>query len=64
MARDRHRLNRLRKDKKTQPAEIEKLFQHGGEKLRAEGVRIESLAAIESMEPGVIRFGWYFHKPT
>ena len=27
MARDRHRLNRLRKDKKTQPAEIEKLFE-------------------------------------
>lgn len=35
---------------------IEKRFQHGGEALRAEGVRIESLAAIESMEPGVIHF--------
>jgi ATP-dependent helicase HrpA len=27
MARDRHRLNRLRKDKKTETAEIEKLFE-------------------------------------
>ena len=36
---------------------IEKSFQRGGESLRADGVRIEALAAIESMEPGVIRFG-------
>lgn len=35
---------------------IEKTFQQGGTKLRSEGIRIESLASIESMEPGVIRF--------
>jgi len=35
---------------------IEKCFQRGGDNLRAEGLRIESLAAIESMEPGVIHF--------
>lgn len=35
---------------------IEKRFQGGGESLRAEGVRIESLAIIDSMEAGVIRF--------
>lgn len=35
---------------------IEKRFQGGGEPLRAEGVRIESLAVIDSMEAGVIRF--------
>ncbi|MDR3561171.1 MAG: xanthine phosphoribosyltransferase [Negativicutes bacterium] len=35
---------------------IEKRFQHGGEELRAGGVRIEALAAITSMEPGVIHF--------
>ena len=35
---------------------IEKRFQHGGDGLRAEGVRIEALAAIDSMEPGVIHF--------
>ncbi len=35
---------------------IEKRFQGGGESLRAEGVRIESLAVIDSMEAGVIRF--------
>lgn len=36
---------------------IEKKFQRGGEKLRAAGLRIESLAVIESMEAGVIKFG-------
>jgi xanthine phosphoribosyltransferase len=35
---------------------IEKHFQGGGDKLRAQGVRIESLAAITSMEPGNICF--------
>lgn len=35
---------------------IEKRFQGGGQKLRTAGVRIETLAAIEYMEPGVIRF--------
>ena len=29
---------------------IEKAFQGGGDKLRGEGVRIESLAVIESMD--------------
>jgi xanthine phosphoribosyltransferase len=36
---------------------IEKKFQRGGEKLRAAGLRIESLAVVESMEAGVIKFG-------
>lgn len=36
---------------------IEKRFQKGGEALRAEGIRIEALAAIEAMEAGDIRFG-------
>jgi xanthine phosphoribosyltransferase len=35
---------------------IEKRFQRGGESLRAEGLRIEALAAITGMEPGVIHF--------
>jgi xanthine phosphoribosyltransferase len=35
---------------------IEKRFQGGGEKLRAEGVRIEALAAIGKMEAGNITF--------
>lgn len=35
---------------------IEKRFQGGGRELRAEGMRIEALAAIDSMEPGVIHF--------
>ena len=34
MARDRHRLNRLRKDKKIQPAEIEKLFEQSNHKVK------------------------------
>ncbi len=36
--------------------EIEKGFQHGGDLLRAKGMRIESLAIIESMENGVLTF--------
>jgi xanthine phosphoribosyltransferase len=35
---------------------IEKRFQHGGDKPRQEGVRIEALAAIDSMQPGMISF--------
>lgn len=35
---------------------IEKGFQGGGDALRARGFRIESLAAIESMDGGVIKF--------
>lgn len=36
--------------------EIEKCFQNGGDALREHGLRVESLACIESMEDGVIRF--------
>lgn len=35
---------------------IEKGFQHGGDQLRAEGIRVESLAIIDSMEDGNIVF--------
>lgn len=35
---------------------IEKGFQHGGDKLREEGLRIESLAIIDSIEDGRIVF--------
>lgn len=35
---------------------IEKCFQGGGNALRAEGVRVESLAMIQSMENGRIEF--------
>lgn len=35
---------------------IEKAFQHGGDALRAQGMRIESLAKIKSMEDGIIEF--------
>ena len=35
---------------------IEKAYQGGGDKLRAQGVRVESLAMIESMEDGKIVF--------
>ncbi len=31
-------------------AVIEKSFQHGGDKLRAQGIRVESLAMVESMD--------------
>lgn len=35
---------------------IEKGFQHGGDELRSQGMRIESLAVIESMEEGKLTF--------
>ncbi len=35
---------------------IEKAFQGGGDKLRRSGVRVESLAVIESMEDGKLSF--------
>lgn len=35
---------------------VEKGFQAGGKELRESGLRVESLAIIESMEDGVIRF--------
>ncbi|MBQ9412897.1 MAG: xanthine phosphoribosyltransferase [Oscillospiraceae bacterium] len=35
---------------------IEKVFQGGGDALRKEGIRVEALGKIESMENGVIRF--------
>lgn len=35
---------------------IEKRFQGGGEPLRQQGVRIESLAVIKSLKPGLIEF--------
>ncbi len=35
---------------------IEKAFQGGGDALRADGIRVESLAVIESMEGGTITF--------
>ncbi len=38
-------------------AAIEKRFQGGGDRIRAEGVRVESLARIVSMDEGGIRFG-------
>ena len=36
--------------------EIEKCFQNGGDALRAEGLRVESMACIESMDAETIRF--------
>ena len=36
--------------------EIEKGFQGGGDKLRSEGIRVESLAVIESMSESCITF--------
>ncbi len=35
---------------------IEKAFQPGGDRIRAKGVRVESLARIKSMSPGQIEF--------
>lgn len=35
---------------------VEKAFQPGGDRLRAKGVRVESLARIKSMSPGHIEF--------
>ena len=36
---------------------IEKKFQGGGDRLRAEGMRVESLARITAMDEGGITFG-------
>ena len=35
---------------------VEKAFQPGGERIRAKGVRVESLARVREMRRGVIRF--------
>lgn len=35
---------------------IEKGFQHGGDRLRTVGLRVESLAIVDSMEDGKIQF--------
>ena len=35
---------------------IEKCFQHGGDALRAEGLRVEALAAIETMDDASLTF--------
>ena len=35
---------------------IEKGYQGGGDELRSKGIRVESLAIIDSMEDGVIKF--------
>ena len=35
---------------------VEKAFQPGGERIRARGVRVESLARVKSMAPGRIEF--------
>ena len=35
---------------------IEKGFQHGGDELRADGIKVESLAIIDSMENGTVVF--------
>lgn len=35
---------------------VEKAFQPGGDRIRARGVRVESLARIKSMSPGHIEF--------
>ncbi len=39
---------------------IEKKFQGGGDELRAQGIRVESLAMIESMSDSGLQF---YHKP-
>ena len=36
--------------------QIEKGFQGGGDQLRKKGIKVESLAIIESLEPGNIKF--------
>ena len=38
-------------------AAVEKRFQGGGDKLRAEGVRVESLARIAAMDDNGVQFG-------
>ena len=35
---------------------IEKRFQKGGDAIRAKGIRVETLAAIERMRPGEVIF--------
>ena len=35
---------------------VEKGFQHGGDELRADGIRVESLAIIDSMDSSGIKF--------
>ena len=35
---------------------IEKSFQNGGDQLRSEGLRVESLAIVESMDGGTVHF--------
>ena len=35
---------------------VEKAFQPGGDRIRAQGVRVESLARIKTMAPGRIEF--------
>ena len=35
---------------------IEKGFQHGGDKLRAQGIRVESLAIIDEMTDNAIKY--------
>ncbi|MGA6136576.1 ATP-dependent RNA helicase HrpA [Acinetobacter dispersus] len=43
MVRDRHRLNRLRKDKKTETAEIEKLIQQSNHKVKQRLARVPKI---------------------
>ena len=43
MARDRHRLNRLRKDKKTDSADIEQLFQQSNQKVKQRLARLPQI---------------------
>ncbi|MCH7315823.1 ATP-dependent RNA helicase HrpA [Acinetobacter sp. ANC 3882] len=43
MARDRHRLNRLRKDKKTETAEIEKLIEQSNHKVQQRLARVPKI---------------------
>ena len=43
MARDRHRLNRLRKDKRTETAEIEKLIEQSNHKVRQRLARLPKI---------------------
>ena len=35
---------------------VEKGFQHGGDSLRGRGIRVESLAIIDSIDGGTIKF--------
>ena len=35
---------------------VEKAFRPGGDRIRAQGVRVESLARIKTMAPGRIEF--------